>query len=91
METVNLNENGEHILGHGDISRVILDAIYEGVLIIDRNAVVQYINPAYTRITSVKYEEIVGNHILSVRPGARLPNAIASGEKILRALRLKFK
>ncbi|MBF4694647.1 sigma-54 interaction domain-containing protein [Fusibacter ferrireducens] len=89
METVNLNEDCGHILGHGDISRVILDAIYDGVLIIDKNAVVQYINPAYTRITGVKYDEIVGNDILSVRPGARLPNVIASGEKVLRALRME--
>ncbi|SHI54781.1 Transcriptional regulator containing PAS, AAA-type ATPase, and DNA-binding Fis domains [Dethiosulfatibacter aminovorans DSM 17477] len=69
--------------------KLILDSIYDGVLIIDENAVVQYINPAYTRITTVKYDDIVGKSLKEVRPGARLPNVLHTGEKILRALRLE--
>lgn len=77
------------VLEISEISRVIMDAIYDGVLIIDREVIVRYINPAYTRITGVKYEEIVGKNLLEVRHGARLPNVLTSGEKVLRALRME--
>lgn len=69
--------------------KVILDSLYDGVLIIDNKTVVQYINPAYTRITNVEYENIVGKPLKDVRPGARLPSVLHEGEKILRALRLE--
>lgn len=69
--------------------KVILDSLYDGILIIDNQAVVQYINPAYTRITNVTYDDIVGKSLRDVRPGARLPNVLHEGEKILRALRLE--
>lgn len=71
------------------ISRLILDAIHDGILIIDKNSIVRYINPAYTRITGVPLENIVGKEIREVRPGARLPSVLKSGENILRALRLE--
>lgn len=81
--------NKDEKLEIAEVSRIILDAIYDGVLIIDRKAVVQYINPAYTRITGVNYDDIVGRNILEVRHGARLPSVLESGEKILRALRME--
>ncbi len=71
----------------GNISRLILDALYDGVLIIDAQSVVQYVNPSYTRITGVTYEEIVGRDLLEVRPGARLQGVLKTGERILRARR----
>lgn len=69
--------------------KLILDSLYDGVLIIDKNSIVQYINPAYTRITKVKSCDIVGKSLKEVRPGARLFNVLTTGEKILRAMRLE--
>lgn len=69
--------------------KLILDSLYDGVLIIDKNSIVQYINPAYTRITKVKPCDIVGKSLKEVRPGARLFNVLITGEKILRAMRLE--
>jgi transcriptional regulator with PAS, ATPase and Fis domain len=69
--------------------KIILDSLYDGVLIINKDAVVQYVNPSYTRITTVKYEQIVGRKLRDVRPGARLPKVLETGEKILRAIRLE--
>lgn len=63
--------------------KVILDSLYDGVLIVDRDGIVQYVNPSYTRITKVVYEEIVNKHLEEVRPGARLTWVIQSGKKLL--------
>lgn len=71
------------------INKLILDSLHDGVLIIDKEAVVRYVNPAYTRITSVVYDEIVGKPLKNARPGARLPNVLRNGEKILRAMRME--
>jgi len=57
----------------------ILDAIYDGVLVADASAIVRYVNPEYTRITGVKWEQIVGRPLLEVRPGAILPEVIRTG------------
>ncbi|MGO9118948.1 MAG: sigma-54 interaction domain-containing protein [Desulfomonilaceae bacterium] len=57
----------------------ILDSIYDGILVADESAVVRYVNPEYTRITGVGYDEIVGRPLLDVRPGAILPEVIRTG------------
>jgi transcriptional regulator with PAS, ATPase and Fis domain len=57
----------------------ILDSIYDGILITDEEYMVRYINPEYTRITGVTYEQIVGKLLTSIRPGAILPQVIDSG------------
>lgn len=80
---------GSSFLEIDELSKVILDSVYDGVLIINKDAIVQYINPAYTRITGVKYDSIVGEPLRKIRPGARLPDVLNSGEKILRALRME--
>lgn len=61
---------------------MILDSIYDGVLIADENSIVRYINPEYTRITGVKSEEIVGRLVSDIRPGAVLPTVIKSGKPL---------
>lgn len=71
----------------GSWVRIILDSLYEGVLIADKNLMVRYVNPAYTRITKVDPEDIVNKPLLEVRPGARLPSVIESGRKIFGAPR----
>ena len=38
------------ITGH---AKLISDSLYDGILIIDKEGIVRYINPAYTRITKV--------------------------------------
>ncbi|HTZ39734.1 MAG TPA: sigma 54-interacting transcriptional regulator [Syntrophales bacterium] len=57
----------------------ILDAIYDGILVTDAEAIVRYVNPEYTRITGVKPEQIVGQPLRQVRPGAILPDVIRTG------------
>lgn len=70
--------------------KAIFDNLYDGILIIDTNEIVKYINPAYTRITKVAYDEIVGNKLRDIRPGARLQNVLTSKKPIVGALREEF-
>lgn len=63
--------------------KIILDSLYDGVLIADSNYIVRYINPAYKRITQVEDEDVLNMSLNQVRPGARLPSVIKSGKKLL--------
>jgi transcriptional regulator with PAS, ATPase and Fis domain len=81
-------KEGEVLSIEGD-NKLILDSLHDGVLIIDKDAIVRYVNPAYTRITNVLFDEIVGKPLKNSRPGARLPNVLTSGENILRAMRME--
>lgn len=60
----------------------ILDSIENGVLVANESAIVQYVNPAYTRITGVTRNQIVGRPLLEVRPGAMLPKVMQTGESM---------
>ena len=63
-----------------DWVRLILDSLYDGALIIDREGIVIYINPAYTRITSVRPEDILGKPLAEVRPGSHLTQVMRTGK-----------
>ncbi|MTI58949.1 MAG: PAS domain S-box protein [Firmicutes bacterium] len=65
----------------------IMDSLYDGILITDKDSVVKYVNSSYSRITGVEYDDIVGEKLREVRPGARLPDVISSGHKLLRVPR----
>lgn len=67
--------------------KLILDSLYDGVLIADEDHKVIYINPAYTRITGVTYQAIVGIDLEIARPGAKLPEVISTGEPQLGVVR----
>lgn len=66
-----------------DWVKIIFDSLYDGVLITDENSIVKYINSAYTRITDVQYEDIVGMKLDDIRPGSQLPVAVKTGQKLL--------
>ena len=47
-----------------DNIRNIFDSLYDGILIIDKNGIVKYINPSYTRITKISKDEILNKKLL---------------------------
>jgi PAS domain S-box-containing protein len=61
----------------------ILNAIHDGIMVADENAIVRFINPAYTRLTTVKAADIIGKNLGEVRPSARLPQVIRQGKPML--------
>ncbi|HHV79859.1 MAG TPA: sigma 54-interacting transcriptional regulator [Firmicutes bacterium] len=65
----------------------LLDSIHDGILIADKDSIVRYVNAAYTRITGVSRERILGQPLRAVRPGAKLPDVIKSGQYMLGVLR----
>lgn len=70
-----------------DLSETFFEYLYDGILIVDDNYVVQYINPAYIKITGITKENIVGKPLKEIRPGARLVEVVNSGKPIAGALR----
>lgn len=58
----------------------ILNAIHNGIMVVDKDNVVTYINSAYTRLTGVKPADLIGRNLCDARPSAKLPQAIFSGK-----------
>lgn len=58
----------------------LIEAICDGVLITDTQAVVRYVNEGYRKMTGLSDADIVGKPLLDVRPGSFLPQVIKSGE-----------
>lgn len=56
-----------------------MDAIPDAILLCDDQLVVRYINPEYTRLKGVNYQDIVGEKIYEVRSGKLIPAVINSG------------
>ncbi|MBP1970779.1 PAS domain S-box-containing protein [Virgibacillus natechei] len=59
----------------------MIDSINDGILVIDVEGVVQFVNKEYTNITGVKEADIVGQPLAEVRKGAVLPNALKDGKR----------
>lgn len=59
----------------------IFDSLYDGILIIDNQGIVKYINPSYTRITKVEESQILNKYLLDVRKDSFLTSVMKSGEK----------
>jgi MFS transporter, NNP family, nitrate/nitrite transporter len=53
-----------------DISTKIVDTAVDGIVVTDINGLIQRVNPAFTRITGYKQEEVVG----------KTPSVLQSGE-----------
>ena len=50
----------------------IFDSLYDGILIIDKNGIVKYINPSYTSLTKISKDEILDKTLLDVRKDSHL-------------------
>lgn len=72
------------ITGH---AKLIFDSLYDGILIIDKEGIVRYINPAYTRITKVEEKNIIGKYLSEIRPGSRLTDVVKNEKMELGAHR----
>ena len=60
--------------------RAVLDALGDGLLVVDTDERVRMINPEYSRITGVSPPEILGKPLSEVRPGAVLPEVLRTGK-----------
>ncbi|WP_309247457.1 sigma-54 interaction domain-containing protein [Priestia megaterium] len=53
----------------------VINSINDGILVIDKEGIVRFINPEYTKITGVK-SDIIGKPLIEYRPGAQLTNTL---------------
>ncbi|WP_335996083.1 sigma-54 interaction domain-containing protein [Fusobacterium polymorphum] len=59
----------------------IFDSLYDGILIIDKNGIVVYTNPSYSRITKINKEDILNKRLLDVRKDSHLTKVMKTGIK----------
>lgn len=67
--------------------KMILHALREGVLLIDRSARIVFANQQYLDFLQTTEENILGKPLKEVRPGARLPEVLRTSQPILHAPR----
>jgi sensor histidine kinase regulating citrate/malate metabolism len=65
----------------------IFDAMSEGILIIDVEARIVFCNRAYCKFLNMDFSMLKGQILRHVRPGARLPEVLRTGNPILHAPR----
>jgi len=61
----------EDKLNQSLLARVVFDKSIEGMFVTDRNGMIKIINPAFTDITGYYSDEIIGRHIMYLRPEAK--------------------
>jgi transcriptional regulator with PAS, ATPase and Fis domain len=59
--------------------KTVLDAAYEGVVVVDGNGVIREINRAYCQFLGIRREEAVGKHVTDVIENTRLHICVQSG------------
>lgn len=65
----------------------IFDAMNEGIMIIDRACRVVFANQAYLDFIGKSEEEVMGRDLENIRPSAKLPEVVKSGQKLVRMAR----
>ena len=74
-------------------ARAVLDAMREGINIIDAEGRIIFGNKAYldflSKETGIGIGSIEGQYLRDLRPGARLPEVLATGKPILHAPRME--
>jgi len=73
-----------------DELRLILESIYDAILIIDYKGIVVFVNTGYERVTNVKSAEILGQPLKQIRKNSRLSEVLSTGEPILHVRRREF-
>lgn len=67
----------------------IFGSLHDGVLIVDENEIVRYINKSFERISGATFSTTVGRVLSTARPGAKLGGVVRSGKPLL-GVRRKF-
>lgn len=65
----------------GELS-TILNSVQEAVEVADKNGVIRYINPAFTRITGIQAENRIGINVFEISPDGALAMALRTGKNV---------
>lgn len=69
--------------------KAVFQSMREGILIIDAQTKILFANRSYLEFLNKTEAEIIDRPLREVRPGARLPNVLATGKPILHAPRME--
>ncbi|GAB3799729.1 sigma-54 interaction domain-containing protein [Virgibacillus kimchii] len=83
-KTVQRIEEIQSLTRKQKVFQTILTHSHEGVQFIDSDGIVQFVNPAFSRITNIPPEERLGKHIEDVSPDGSLNKAFKSKTSVLR-------
>ncbi|KKM12554.1 Fis family transcriptional regulator [Clostridiales bacterium PH28_bin88] len=61
----------------------ILHAMQEAIEVVDRNGIIKYVNPAFTRVTGIPESLRIGQSIFEVSPQGALAQALQSGQSLI--------
>ena len=70
-------------------ARASFQSMREGILIIDAQAKILFANRSYMEFLNKTEAEIIGRPLRDIRPGARLPEVLSTGQPILHAPRME--
>lgn len=65
------------------MSEDILECLYDGVAIVDREGTVIFVNDANYRITGVEKNSILGRNVRHAVPDSHLPSVLATGNRLI--------
>lgn len=66
-------------LSSGHTLSVVLDAAYEGIVVVDAQGIIREINSAYCRFLGVRREEAIGRHVTEVIDNTRMHIVVQTG------------
>ena len=65
----------------GELS-TILNSVQEAVEVADKNGVIKYVNPAFTRVTGIPSANRIGQNVFEISPEGALAMAIRTGKSV---------
>ena len=70
-----------------DQVKAVFNTIREGILLIDTEGIITFANRRYLEFLNAGEQDILGRPLNEIRPGARLPTVLKTGQPILHAPR----
>lgn len=61
----------------------LFNSLNDGILIIDKEARIVFVNNAYCKITNIAYEDLIGRYLRDVRPHGPLPEVLKTKTKTI--------
>ncbi|WP_347490970.1 sigma-54 interaction domain-containing protein [Desulfoscipio sp. XC116] len=65
----------------GELS-TILNSVQEAVEVADKNGIIKYVNPAFTRVTGIPADKRIGRNVFEISPDGALAMALKTGKNV---------
>ncbi len=75
-----MQEQGSNLLNGPNEIKNLLDHFHEGILIVDKDGIIQFLNREYSDFLGVDRDEVVGKPVQEIIPSTRLYNVLFTGQ-----------